>query len=51
MVTVRFEMYCGDGSGADGLAMNLGANDLAGRVGEVRFNSILIQFQFHFNSI
>ena len=34
MVTVRFEMYCGDGSGADGLAMNLGANTLSGRVGE-----------------
>ena len=27
-------MYCGDGSGADGLCVDLGANTLGGRVGE-----------------
>ena len=34
--TVRFdfEMYCGDGSGADGMCVNLGKNSLDGRVGE-----------------
>ena len=32
--TAQFQMYCGDGTGADGLCMNLGANDLGGRVGE-----------------
>ena len=32
--TTRFDMYCGDGSGADGLCVNIGANDLVGRVGE-----------------
>ena len=31
---IQFSMYCGDGSGADGLCVNVGTNDLAGRVGE-----------------
>jgi len=26
--------YCGDGSGADGLCVNIGGNDMGGRVGE-----------------
>ena len=26
--------YCGDGSGADGLCVNVGGNDMGGRVGE-----------------
>merc|ERR1711969_169545 len=33
-ITVQFEFYCGDGSGADGLCMNFGGNNLGGRVGE-----------------
>ena len=33
-VRVAFDMYCGDGSGADGLCVNLGKNSLDGRVGE-----------------
>ena len=33
-VRVTFEMYCGDGSGADGMCVNVGANSLGGRVGE-----------------
>ena len=32
--TVGFLMYCGDGTGADGLCVNIGGNDLGGRVGE-----------------
>ena len=32
--TAQFQMYCGDGTGADGLCMNLGGNDMGGRVGE-----------------
>ena len=31
---VRFLMYCGDGTGADGLCVNVGGRDMAGRVGE-----------------
>jgi hypothetical protein len=33
-INVRYEMYTGDGSGADGLCMNLGAGDMGGRYGE-----------------
>ena len=33
-VVIRFELYCGDGSGADGLCMNLGVDSMGGRVGE-----------------
>ena len=33
-MVVRYEMYCGDGTGADGLCVNIGGNDLGGRVGE-----------------
>ena len=33
-VVIKFDLYCGDGTGADGLCMNLGGNDLGGRVGE-----------------
>jgi hypothetical protein len=32
--TVRYSMYTGDGTGADGLCVNVGANTLGGRVGE-----------------
>ena len=31
---VQYSMYTGDGSGADGQCVNIGGNDLAGRVGE-----------------
>jgi hypothetical protein len=31
---VTFETYCGDGSGANGMCVNVGANTLGGRVGE-----------------
>lgn len=33
-VNIKFSMYCGDSSGADGLCVNLGANTMGGRVGE-----------------
>ena len=33
-MVVRYDMYCGDGTGADGLCVNIGGNDLGGRVGE-----------------
>ena len=32
--SVRYEMYTGDGTGADGQCVSIGANDLGGRVGE-----------------
>ena len=32
--SVRYEMYTGDGSGADGQCVSVGANDLGGRNGE-----------------
>ena len=32
--SVQFQMYCGDGTGADGLCVNVGGNDMGGRVGE-----------------
>ena len=38
-VSIRFEFYCGDGTGADGLCMNLGSNNLGGRVGEDGVNA------------
>lgn len=31
---VSFEMYVGDGTGADGMCVSVGGNDLAGRAGE-----------------
>ena len=33
-ISVTFDMYCGDGSGADGMCVNIGKNSLDGRVGE-----------------
>ena len=33
-LTLRYEMYTGDGSGADGQCVSVGANDLGGRNGE-----------------
>jgi hypothetical protein len=33
-LTLRYEMFTGDGSGADGQCVNIGANDLGGRNGE-----------------
>eukprot|EP01044_Picomonas_judraskeda_P000480 COSAG03_NODE_21_length_21000_cov_26.440649_6_plen_1159_part_00 len=33
-VTVRFEMYVGDGTGADGMCASIGGTDLGGRYGE-----------------
>ena len=33
-LTIGFELYCGDGTGADGMCMNLGANSLGGGNGE-----------------
>eukprot|EP01051_Picozoa_sp_SAG22_P004210 SAG22_NODE_220_length_14862_cov_73.769424_1_plen_1257_part_10 len=33
-INVAFDMYTGDGNGADGLCMNLGAGDMGGRYGE-----------------
>ncbi|MDA8532038.1 hypothetical protein N9K45_00270, partial [bacterium] len=33
-MTIRYEMYTGDGSGADGQCVNIGNNDLMGRDGE-----------------
>jgi hypothetical protein len=32
--SVQYSMYCGDGTGADGMCVNVGANDMGGRVGE-----------------
>ena len=32
--TVQFQMYTGDGSGADGMCVNIGSNDMTGRAGE-----------------
>ena len=32
-INIRFEMYTGDGSGADGMCVSLGANTLDGKVG------------------
>jgi hypothetical protein len=33
-LTVRYQMYTGDGTGADGQCVNIGANSLGGRAGE-----------------
>ena len=33
-IVVRYQMYTGDGTGADGQCVNLGANDMGGRNGE-----------------
>ena len=33
-VSIMFDLYCGDGSGADGMCANLGKNSLDGRAGE-----------------
>ena len=38
-VRIAFDMYCGDGSGADGMCVNLGINSLGGRVGEDGFHT------------
>ena len=31
---VQFQMYCGGGTGADGMCVNVGGNDMGGRMGE-----------------
>ena len=33
-IIVRYQMYTGDGTGADGQCVNIGANDMGGRNGE-----------------